>query len=205
MAREYILLTKDKFLEKKNRIIRSSSVSLKFGNSNKLLEINDLLLEYLRITQYFIDIFWPMAQMDVKIKSLTPKNITEKAETWFSARMVQACAKQASGIVRGTMQEAKNLIKRAEKLKKDGKTKISRNIFRKGLEKKNGKPELKTIEAQLDNRFFKFEKSNKTEFDYWLIIGSTGKNKITLPIRAHKHFNKFQKEGKILNSIRLSN
>jgi len=33
--------------------------------------------------------------------SLMPKEITDLADTWFSARMVQACAKQACGIVRG--------------------------------------------------------------------------------------------------------
>ena len=97
-------------------MIRSSRVSLKFSNLGKRETLEKITDEYKRITQFFVDILWDLE----KVPLLLPREITSLAKTWLSARLLQCCAKQASGIVRGTKQKFKRRLFIIEKLKKDG-------------------------------------------------------------------------------------
>jgi len=81
-------------------MIKSSNISIKFSNKEKLNQLQIFHDEYRKVVLSFIDLLWDKEN----IPSLIPKDITDqlKDQTWLSARAIQACAKQASGIVRGT-------------------------------------------------------------------------------------------------------
>ena len=79
-------------------IIRSSKLTTKFSNTNKLQLLQDFIKEYKRVVSQFVDLLW----YKDKVPNLLPKEMTSQISTWLSARATQAAGKQASGIVRGT-------------------------------------------------------------------------------------------------------
>ena len=186
-------------------MIRSSKVTTKYANEQKKENINLLIDEYKLVAQKFVDILWNSYQLSQPIPSLLPKEITDQAQTWLSARMIQCCAKQASGIVRGTRRKYEKRLFILHKLEKENKLKQARKL--KHFIKINpiSKPKLKNIEIELDERFVKFDFDNQTSFDGWINLTSLGnKLKIQIPIRFHKHFIQVKKQGKQLKGIRLS-
>ena len=98
-------------------MLRSSKVTLKFANKNKLETLDLVMQEYKKLTQFFVDYLWENYPISTKIPTLLPKNITEKAKTWLSKRMIQCCGKQASGIVRGCRKKHEKRIYVYNKLK----------------------------------------------------------------------------------------
>ena len=186
-----------------NNFIRSSKVSIKFTNTEKLNNVNLFINEYKKTTQQFIDILWPME----KIPSLIPKEITTQIQdnTWLSARALQCSAKQASGIVRGTKQKQKKRIFQHEKLLKEGKPKQARKLQKVIDDAKISKPEIKKISPELDSRFIKIDLDNNTSFDGWVTVSNLGnKMKIQLPFKRTKHFNELMKNNaELKKGIRL--
>jgi hypothetical protein len=86
-------------------VIRSSKLSTKFANRHRQEKINLFIDEYKNVMQFFVDLLWT----NDNIPTLPPKDITDQAKTWLSARAVQCAAKQASGVVRGTQAKNKKL------------------------------------------------------------------------------------------------
>lgn len=186
-------------------MIRSTQLTLKFSNKNKVDKINLFLDEYKKLTQFFIDYLWDNFAIQQKIPTLIPKEITKQASTWLSARMIQASAKQASGIVRGTRRKHEKRLYQLNKLQENNELRRARKLY--NIIKNNpiNKPNLDSIESELDERFVKFEIKNETTFDSWLILTCIGnKLKIKIPIKFHKHYNLLNKEGTQLKGIRLS-
>lgn len=186
-------------------MIRSTKVTLKYSNQIKLNTINSILDEYLKVTQFFVDIIWNNYPINQNIPTLLPQSITSQAITWFSARLIQCSAKQASGIVRGTRRKHEKRLYVLKQLEKDGLRKQARKLAH--VIKKNpiSKPNLKTIEAELDSRFINLEFHNNTSFDGWITIGSIGnKIKLNIPFKSHKKLQEFIKCGQKTGGIRLS-
>ena len=84
-------------------MIRSTKVSFKFANTNRKATLSNFIDEYNRLCQFFVDMTWEIKELP----ALLPKEMTDQAETYLSARVVQCAAKQASGIVRGTREKQK--------------------------------------------------------------------------------------------------
>ena len=97
-------------------MIRSTKTTLRFTNTNKVAVVHQIIDEYKRVMSEFIDILWNID----KCPALVPYEITNKIQTWLSARMKQCVAKQASGIVRGTKQKQKQRLFVINKLNNDG-------------------------------------------------------------------------------------
>lgn len=182
-------------------MIRSTKTTLRFTNTNKVAVVHQIIDEYKRVMSEFIDILWNID----KCPALVPYEITNKIQTWLSARMKQCVAKQASGIVRGTKQKQKQRLFVINKLNNDGFYKKARKlqaIYDKNL---NSKPKVHDIELELDSRFIKIETENINSFDGWIIITSIGnKLKLEIPFKRTKHYNKLNLIGKIKSGIRLS-
>lgn len=90
------------------------------------------------------------------------KFVTFKVDTWLSARLQQCLGKQALEIVKSQRKR-----------------------------KKKTKPKLKRKTFNLDSRFVDWEFGN--HFDLWIRLSSIGNRiKINLPVKAHRHFNKFR-------------
>lgn len=186
-------------------MIRSTQLTLKFANQAKLDKVSCFLDEYKNVTQYFVDYLWDNFSIGEKIPSLLPKDITEKVHTWLSARAIQASAKQASGIVRGCRKKHEKRLYVYKKLNEQCKFKKARKLYKIIENNPIAKPKLENIEAELDERFVKFNCKKGTTFDSWLNITSIGnKYKIVLPIKYHKHFKELKNEGIQLKGIRIS-
>lgn len=182
-------------------LIKSSKLSLKFGNTGKRAELAAFLSEYERLTQYFVDELWILP----RVPAFIPKEITEGADTWLSARMRQCASKQASGIVRGCQKKQRQRLYVIDKLKSEGKFKKARRLQKIHDEVTISKPSLGTLEPQLDARFVKIDWTPSEEFDGWLTISSIGKGmKLVLPLKKTSHFNKLAEKGAVRTGVRLS-
>lgn len=82
------------------KIIRSSKCSLKFATASKREQVGRVLLEYGKVCQHFIDLFWEWENPPENKDMLKP--VLDTANTWFSARLRQLAAREAGGLVRSS-------------------------------------------------------------------------------------------------------
>lgn len=166
------------------KLIRSTKCSLKFTTKKKMLELNTILSEYGEVVNFFIQHFWQDLD-NIPSKSKLLKPLVDLPETWLSARLRKVAAREAIDMVLATKQRWKNYPKKmVMPVHKGNRMYVSSTIADLVPTKNNG---YKTEESRL--------------FDAWLHISSIG-NKIImdLPIKYHKHFNKYKNIGKRLNS-----
>ena len=148
-------------------MVRRSVIILDFANIGKKQAVLSLLTEANRVINVFIQRLWSEQKYTGKFANL-------KTETWLSARLQQACGKQALEIVKS---------QRKRKLKT--------------------KPVYKKLCICLDSRFIAFLET-KNSFDCWIKLGSTGTEILHLPAKKHRHFNQFIDQGwKLKGSTRL--
>jgi IS605 OrfB family transposase len=183
-------------------MIKSTKTSIKFTNINKKQDIKLFLEEYKNVMSQFINVLWEMDD----VKPLLDKNITSLISTWLSARMIQCAGKQASGVVRGVKKKQSKRKYMIDKLHNEGMFKKARKLQRIYDEISISKPNIDNIEPELDARFIKTDLNNATTFDGWLTISSIGnRQKIIIPFKKSKHFNKMLDLGILKTGIRLSN
>jgi len=182
-------------------MIRSSSTSIKFCNTDKKNNLKLFLTEYKSVIKQFISILWN--QQDVKPFIDTPT--CHQINTWLSSRMIQCAGKQASAIVRGTRQKQKRRQYMIDKLTKEGKTKRAKELQKIYNQTITSIPDVNNISSELDSRFVKFDWNTNTSFNGWItLFGIGNKIKILIPIKKTKHFNKLNIKGTIKKGIRLS-
>lgn len=183
-------------------MIRSTKVTTKYCNKIKSDKVNNLIKEYRRIIIEFIDIMWTMD----KVPSLVSSELRSKiSESWLGTRMIQCAGKQASGIVRGTKKKQEKRLFQINKFIKQCEHKKARKLQSIYDNVKLSKPELKSIQLELDERFIKLDLSNDSIFDGWVTLKSIGsKEKITIPFKKTKHFNKLSELGTLKKGLRLS-
>jgi IS605 OrfB family transposase len=156
---------------------------LKFSTKKKVLELTTILNEYGKVVNIFIQYFW--LNPDKASKVLLLKDIVDIPETWLSARLRKVAAREAIDMVLATKTRWKD---KPEKMvipvHKGNRMYVSCTIADLVSTKNNG---YKSEESRL--------------FDAWLHIASVGNKMIMdLPIKYHKHFNKYNNIGKRLNS-----
>ena len=79
------------------KIFRSSKCSIKFANPAKLLQLKEVLQEYGRVANIFIEHFWN-AGLPSKAELLKPiVDLTKK--TWLTARLRKVAAREAIDMV----------------------------------------------------------------------------------------------------------
>ncbi len=140
-------------------MIRKVTVSLNQANAGKLHTLSCLLDEYVKVQNRFINHFWE----NQDAPNLAPKEVTDQIDTWMSARVKQACAKQAGEAVRSQR-------------KKKSKT----------------KPTVKARTANLDSRFVSVN-FDQNSFDVWVRLSSLGNRiRLNLPSRKHRMFEQFE-------------
>jgi transposase len=186
-------------------VIKSSKLTLKFGNATKRQQWSDIVDEYKRVTQLYVDLLWNCE----KIPKLLNKSFTSQVPTFLSSDLRSASAKQASGIVRGVRSKQRRMKFAIAELNKKGWFKKARKLQAKLDKLKVSKPELESIELQLCSKTCKvnFDKKD-TSFDGWLTLANLGtrgtKKRLEFPLRKHKQFLKLAKTGKLRGGIRLS-
>jgi len=182
-------------------MIKSTKVTLKYANENKLASIQDFIEEFKLVMSQFIEILWERK----KVPSLLPKEVTSQISSWLSARAIQSAGKQASGIVRGTRRKQEKRIFVYNKLLEEKKYKQARKLKKVIDKAKISKPSISNVEPELDERFVKQDWDNQTSFDGIITLASLGnKLKIVLPVKKTKHLNKMLEQGTLKPGIRLS-
>jgi len=78
------------------KIKRSSICSLKFSNQGKLIKLREILAEYGKVVNFFIDEFW----LETPSKKELLKDIVNLPKTWLSARLKQVAAREAIDMVK---------------------------------------------------------------------------------------------------------
>lgn len=187
-------------------MIKSSKISIKFANKNKIDKIDEFLKEYKKVTQELVNILWNLYENKEKVPTLVPITITKQINTWLSKRAIQCAAKQASGIVRGTIQKQSQRESVIKRLNSEGKFRKARKLLAFYNKTKITKPEIKQISAELDQRFIKIIQNKKNSFEIWVKITQLSKKfKVLIPLNKTKHFNKLNVLGEITKGIRISN
>lgn len=165
------------------KLIRSTKCSLKFATAKKRNDLLTILSEYSKVVNIFIQYFWLNSEKVSKGELLKP--IVDIPETWLSARLRKVAAREAIDMVLATKVRWKDKPnKLVMPVHKGNRMYVSCTIADLVPTKNNG---YKTEDSRL--------------FDAWLHIASVGNKMIMdLPIKYHKHFNKYNNIGKRLNS-----
>ena len=85
--------------------IRKTSLNLGYANAGKVHVLDEILEEYRKVVNKFIDLYW-----DPNCIQRLPKFSSEKVETWLSVRLQQVAGKVA-------IQNIKSQIKKKKKVK----------------------------------------------------------------------------------------
>jgi putative transposase len=175
-------------------MIRSTTVSTKFCNVEKLRQINEWISEYNKVVSLLIDELWNFEKVPTLIDLELSNKI--KPQTFLPARFIQAAGKEASGIVRGTQKKNRARIWMIAKLKSEGKFKKSRKLEKIAQSLDPKKSSLKKeIAMRLDSRFIKISLEKNNSFDGWITFAPGNKDKIYIPFRRTRHFNRLIEEG----------
>jgi len=136
-------------------------------------ELSIILNEYSKVVNIFINYFWLNPDKASKGELLKP--VVDIPETWLSARLRKVAAREAIDMIN------------AAKVRWKDKAVIP-------VHKGNRMYVSCTIADLVSSK-------DTSEFDAWLHIASVGNKMIMdLPIKYHKHFNKYNLLGKRLNS-----
>jgi IS605 OrfB family transposase len=163
-------------------MIRSSKHILKYQTELKSNQLNDLSVEFEFLVQKYIDLIW---SRKLELKLLMSSKELPSSNKIKHSRWKQLAYKTSSEMVRSVINK-----------KTKNKT----------------KPIYKNISINIDERFIDIEVGKSTEFDEFVKLtlpfmkeGVRRANTIKLPIRHHKHSNKFRlsKKWKRKKTVRL--
>ena len=184
-------------------MIRSSQHTLKFANASKLEALSRLEVLYKDLLQKYVDM---IIRGELPLgKFLTTKSLPILNEITHSAWR-QLCYKQAAQIVRGELAKVKKrILKKYKKLYAIciAKKKLSNFTSKRFSELKINymkriKIDVKNIAIDIDARVFDVEQDKTKEFDEfiklnlpWFKPGKRLAETINIPIKYHKHSNKF--------------
>ncbi len=158
------------------KTMRSSRCSLKFLNKNKRQVLEEVLQEYGRVVNGFIDLFWENTPKKTELL----KPIVDSVNTWMTFRLRKVAAREAIDMVLS----AKN--------REDDKPPV--------------KPRHAGKRMCVSSTIAELQLSKTKEFDAWIHLASIGKGIILdVPIRFHKHFNRLSSRGVRLNSYIITN
>ena len=192
-------------------MIRSAKLKIYELNAGKNDTLSQFRSAYSEVVRQFIDIFWLEQK---RIESKPSKQYTDQVQSEvLSDRAIQAAAKQAAGIVNGTLKKHLDRQYRIQEFIKDGMFKKARKLEQIDKKKTLSKPNPKVINPELDGRFFEVNFDNETSFDCWLKMQSlfnrnykkTSHRIVSIPMNRHKQFDKFfnDKDFSMKNSIML--
>lgn len=184
-------------------MIRSSQHTLKFCNASKLEALSRLEVLYKDLLQKYVDM---IIKGELPLgKFLTTKSLPKLNEIEHSAWR-QLCYKQAAQIVRGELTKVKKrVLKRYKKLyvKCISKGKLKWFTSKRFSELKINYLkriyiDVKNVAIDIDARVFDVEVDKTKEFDEfiklnlpWFKPGKRLAETINIPIKYHKHSNKF--------------
>jgi len=157
---------KQKVLQESLKMIRRVQLNVGYANTGKLADLRQFSVEASKVINLYINTLWAD-------KDFSSKYVTQKVDTWLSARMQQCLGKQALEIVKSQRKR-----------------------------KKKFKPVFRKQSFTLDSRFVDVQ-FGLNSFDVWVKIASIGNKMIlNLPSKQHRQLHKYN-NWKLRKSIRL--
>jgi IS605 OrfB family transposase len=157
---------------------RSVKCSIKFATKHKKQKLSNILTEYGRVCNFFIQHFWK----EIPSKSGLLKDIVNLPETWLSARLKKVAAREAIDMIQAVKQRWRN---------KPSKIKM---------------PLHRGKRMFVSSTIADLQSSKNSIFDAWFHLSSIGdKTIIDIPIKYHRQFNKWNDKGKRLNAYIITN
>lgn len=86
------------------KVVRATKCSLKFTTETKRQKLKEVLVEYSKIVNYFIDRFWD----DTPKKAGLLKSIVNLPTTWLSARLRKVAAREALDLIQSVKKKGLN-------------------------------------------------------------------------------------------------
>ncbi len=161
---------------------RSTKVSLKECNPEKLRILRVALLEYAVVVNRFINQFWVLEELPKKKELLKPL-VNSVLPTWLSARLRKVAAREALDLILASRESAEALGKQPKKPIHRGKRMCVSSTISHLQSKKKAR-----------------------SFDCWLHLASIGFHHelgqiiLDLPVRLHRHYHKLASLGKFQQS-----
>ena len=172
-------------------------------NQGKVVLVHDFIAYYKALVQKYVNIVWNDFKNNKTsmLDSEVCNKIVSNAET--DSRIRQCAAKQACSIVNGTLEKFRKQTYMLKKLQKKGKD--TKFLQRKMDCFRPSKPNLKTVNPELDSRFVDFQKTPDGHFDMFVRIEQLGNGlALNIPINETKMSEKWSSKGGLRKSIRLS-
>jgi IS605 OrfB family transposase len=193
---------------------RTSSHILKFATGFKQSKLEDLFVEYQRVVNEFINLFWDVEKLPSKINTSHYSQI----DSWLLGKAMKCAGNQAIKIIKSTQKKDKQLtyktyklvFKRAKDKKKDWDVvnkKWSEWSTDKKFRHRLNKPIYIGDSIELNADIARIQEPKKTtEFDLWIRLGSIFGNRFSLilPTKKHAQYNKLIQKGfETKKSVRL--
>ena len=184
-------------------LVRAVSVNLNNATQHKLNVLDIIMKEYKRITNVFI-------QKYIDVEKL-PLRITDKTDTWLSARMQRKCGDHAISIIKSCRtNERKHRYQRYKIvykyfLQRNRQLKFLNKRFSELNLRRHYNPILKQDVMVLDGDIVTYLDDLHSEFDKWIKITSIGNRiKLVIPFNKHRQYNKYVKTSwKRMSGCRL--
>ena len=195
-------------------MIRTSKHTIKYSNQIKLSNLKDFLYEYRRVAALLLDYLWDNPHtinnniLDITNHYYNCPNFISTTNlnipTTLSARALKCCSTQVCSMIKSALEKPKKRQYMLQKLIKEGRptTKLQKAIDR----QKIVKPDTTNIKAELNSICCDWKSLTNNHFDGFIQLKSIGKpfGKIRIPIKYHRHSNKLQSKGTLLNSFLIS-
>ena len=187
-------------------MIRSCNHSIHFLNPDKRKSYDSFLNEYRKISSIIGNSIWNDGYKNFNVSSDNldlPKYLDYndfKLDTWLSARTLSSIVTQLSGLIRGAVKVRKGKLFMLNKLKEENKP--FENLLNILDKTPLTIPDFIRINPELSSKNIDFQNGN--HFDLFVAVKCIGINKITIPIKKHRLDIKWQKRGKLLGSVCLT-
>ena len=198
------------------KITRSTKCSTEFTTASKREQIADVLSEYARLCNVFIEMFWE--EPPTKYELLA--SIVNEPESWFTHRMRKVCAREAIDMILSAQNslEAKKdqleyvigvIERKLKKIKPDSRWNRRKiNDLHCSLKRKKmrlemmvaRKPKHRGKRMCLSCTVAELQEGSNS-FNFWLHLHAIGRGIVLdIPIKSHKHFKKLEGRGRRMNS-----
>ncbi len=199
-------------------MIKSSNVSLKYNNTNKLVVLDTFLSAYRESIVFYINYYWKRK----KLYKLNPNKESLRTNVYYpynqkynsilSNRALKSAKTQAYGMIKSAIQKHSQRLYVLGELQRQGNKCIKLQQFISKV--KLIKPSVpKLISAELCSLNIKIVNSKIKEYDLLFELCSMfnkdykkklGFNKIVLVSKKHKHLNELSNKGIIMSSFLVS-
>lgn len=185
---------------------RRVSCSLNNFTKVKQSKLDEFFIEYQRVVNCFIDLYFEQDKLPSKIGSAE----YHKVNSWLLGKAMKCAGNQAIKIIKSIRDKDKQLVYKQYKKVFAKCKKYNRNHFSildkvysewikdKKINRKVKKPVFEKLVIDLNSDLISIQDNKKSKsFDLWIRIGSVFGNRysLILPTRKHKQFNKMITNG----------